>query len=194
MYVAYGAGYPTIQSVDVWRVGTDRAAIAIRAQGADNVMLASAPEGRYWVFWSRNGRVWAARTGRNVTQIGPVSAVKGPAGTSEIWKLDGSGSLGRLDLIANLTTPSGIGFWHTQVLPRLALTARLSASQKKVVFMVTDPDAVTGAKVTVAGHTLTADVNGNAMLPLGALKKKHRYTAVTTMNGYVAARATFKTP
>jgi hypothetical protein len=194
VYVAYGAGYPTSQTVDVWRVGTDRPAIAINAQGADNVMLASAPEGRYWIFWSRSGRIWAARTGRNVARVGPISSVSGPAGTSEIWKLDGDGSLGRLDLIANLTTPSGIGFWHTQVLPRLALVVRPSASRRKVVFTVTDPDGVKGAKVTVAGHTLKADASGNAVLPLGALKRKHRYTAVATKSGYVAARAAFKTP
>jgi hypothetical protein len=175
-------------------VGTNAPVIAIRAQGADNVMLASAPEGRYWIFWSRNGRVWAARTGRDVTRIGPVTSVAGPPGTTEIWKLDGNGSLGRLDLIANLTTPSGIGFWHTQVLPRLALSAHASASQKRVAFVVTDPDGVKGAKVSVAGHTLTTDVNGKAILPLGALKKKHRYTAVATMIGYIAARASFTTP
>jgi hypothetical protein len=59
---------------------------------------------------------------------------------------------------------------------------------------VTDPDGVKGAKVTVAGHTVTANASGNAALPLSALKKKHRYAAVATMNGYAAASATFKTP
>jgi hypothetical protein len=194
VYVAYGAGYPTIETVDVWRVGTDAPAITIGAQGAENVMLAAAPEGRYWVFWSRRSRAWAARTGRDVTRIGPVSSVAGPAGTSEIWKLGGNGTLGRLDLVANLTTTAGTGFWHTQVLPRLALSAHASAAKRKVVFVVTDPDGVKGAKITVAGRTVTANASGTAVLPLGVLKKRHRYTAVATMAGYTAARASFKTP
>src|SRR5206468_6096525 len=42
-YVAYGAGYPTLQSVDLWRHGTAKPVFSIPAAGAQDVNIAAAP-------------------------------------------------------------------------------------------------------------------------------------------------------
>ena len=98
-----------------------------------------------------------------------------------VYELDGEGSAGPLDLVAN----DGQGLWHQQVWPRLGLGGKRAG--KTIVFTVTDAgDPVAGAQVKVAGKTLTTAANGRAVLakaPAGKVKasaSKAGYTGATT--------------
>jgi hypothetical protein len=100
------------------RDGAKAPAITIKARGAQDVNIASAPGGRLWLMWQRGGLIYVTRTNAAATKAGPVHSVKPPAKTSTIWKLSGEGSrAGVLDLLASVSTPGSLATWHTQVKP-----------------------------------------------------------------------------
>jgi hypothetical protein len=181
VYVAYGAGYPTFKSVNLWRNGAAKPVFSVPAAGAQDVNISAAPDGRVWLMWQRQGAISVTRTNKAATKTGPVVAVKPPPRTSTIWKVSGEGSLGQLDLFASVTTPGSTATWHTQVRPKLSLAAR---GGKVLGFVVTDAgDPVAGAKIAVAGRTLTTSSGGRAQVDL----PKGAFTAVATAPGYTAS-------
>jgi hypothetical protein len=180
VFLAYGQGYPTFKTLAVWRVDTTKPQLVLKAPGAKHVSTAAAPEGRIWVIWDVGGKVYATRTNHAATRVGLPSVLR-PPGSGSVYELDGEGSAGPLDVVAN----DGQGLWHQQVWPRLQVTGKRSG--KTIVFRVTDAgDAVAGAKVKVAGKSLTTAANGRATLakaPSGKLKasaSKAGYTATST--------------
>ena len=180
VFLAYGQGYPTFSTVAVWRVDTSKPQLVLKASGAKHASVAAAPEGRLWVMWDVGGKVYATRTNHAATRVGPLSAIK-PPGSGSVYELDGEGSAGPLDLVAN----DGQGLWHQQVWPKLQVAGKRSG--KAIVFSVTDAgDAVVGAKVKAAGKTLTTATTGRATLakaPSGKVKasaSKAGYTAAST--------------
>jgi len=167
VYVAYCAGYPTCETVNVWREGASEPVIVARARGATHVAAAAGPEGRLWVFWMQNGRIFATRSNRAASRMGPVAEITPPAGTQQLWKLDGDGAVWPLDVVALAQTADGIGLWHTQALPGLTVSATpakvTAGTATEVTLVVTDAgDPVEGAEVTVAGQTLRTGADGRA--------------------------------
>jgi hypothetical protein len=187
VFVVYGQGYPTFKTVAVWRVGGAKPQLVVKADGAKHPNVAPAPEGRLWLVWDQGGKVWASRTNRAVTRIGPPSAVSPPAGGT-VYRLNGEGSAGPLDVIANVGG-GGQSLWHQQVWPRLSLqaTAFKRASGRTVRFRVTDAgDAVAGAKVKVGGKTFTTDRTGTVVVGFASTAMT---TATASKAGYVKATA-----
>jgi hypothetical protein len=177
VYVAYGAGYPTYQTVNLWRHGTAAPMVIAKASGAHLVNISAGPEGRLWVMWERNRRVYATRSNRDATRFGAIVEVAPPAGKAEsgVYKVKGEGSVWPLDLFVACQSIQELATYHTQVLPGLSLTASpqsISAAQGgTVTFQVTDAgDPVAGATIAVAGKTLTTDAQGRAgyVVPKGA--------------------------
>ncbi len=77
--------------------------------------------------------------------------------------MNGEGSAGPLDLIANMQGPGGQALWHQQVWPKLSLTG--SRSDTRIVFRVTDAgDPVAGATVKAGGKTLKTNASGRTTL------------------------------
>jgi hypothetical protein len=182
-YVGYGAGYPTYKTVDLWRFGAARPSITIPAAAAGDVSVAASTDGRLWLMWHVGTTVYATRTNKLATRAGAVVAVKPPSGTTTIWKLDGEGSLGPLDVLASVTTPGSLATWHTQVLPKLSLAA---SGGEVLHFRVTDAgDPVAGAKVKVGRRTLTTDTAGRAHVDLA----RGKVSATASAVGYVASDA-----
>jgi hypothetical protein len=148
------------------------------------VIVAQGSEGRLWVMWSRGERFYFRRTNPAATRVGAVVSFAGPRGLDSIWALQGNGTLGLLDVLANVTTRGGgtqLATWHTQVRPGLTLTA---TPGDVVVFRVTDAgDPVAGARVRVAGRALTTDASGRASADLPA----EIHTAEATRTGYTRA-------
>ena len=180
VFLAYGQGYPTLKTVAVWRVDTATPQLVLKAPGAKHVGVAAAPEGRLWVMWDVNGKIYATRTNHAATRVGPPSMVK-PPGSGSVYELDGEGSAGPLDLVAN----DGKSLWHQQVWPKLQVSGRRAG--KTIVFTVADAgDPVVAAKVKAGGKTLTTAANGRATLanaPPGKVKasaSKAGYTAAST--------------
>jgi hypothetical protein len=116
-----------------------------------------------------------------------ANAVRPPSGAT-IYRLNGEGSAGPLDLIANLQAAGGQAFWHQQVWPKLSLTG--SRSGARILFRVTDAgDAVAGATVKAGGKTLKTNAAGRATLapaPAGRVK------ATASKAAYAPAAATVR--
>jgi hypothetical protein len=162
VYLFYGQGYPTFSTLALWKVDTERPHLVIRAARNEHANVAAAPEGRLWLMWEVNGTIFAARTNRAATRVGGVNVLRAP-GSRTVYRLNGEGSAGPLDLLVN----DGSAFWHQQVQPKLQLaaTSRKAGRGRVVTFRVVDAgDPVAGAAVKAGGRTLRTSANGTATL------------------------------
>jgi hypothetical protein len=197
VYEAYGSGYPTAQTVDLWQVGSAAPAAAVKAAGARHVALGKGPGGRLWVMWDRNGQIYAARTNRAASRIGAPLAVRPPPQTGTIFKVQGDGALGPLDLFTLVQLSSGShSTWHTQVLQRLSVTAtpRSFKAKKgaKIVVRVADVgDPVAGAKVTLGSKQARTDAQGRATFKIGPGRAR-KLTATAVASAYRRASVTVR--
>jgi hypothetical protein len=187
VYVAYGAGYPTSTSVNLWRYGSASPMAVAQASGARHVNIAPGPEGRLWVMWERNRRLYA-------TRFGALVEVAPPAGkaASGIYKVKGEGSVWPLDVFVACQNINELATYHTQVMPGLSLTASPSSISSlkggTVTFQVTDAgDAVPGATISVAGKTLTTDMQGRAVYEMAKGAKPGAVAATAAKAEYTSA-------
>ena len=186
VYLFFGQGYPTFKTIALWKVDTAKPQIVIKADRNEHANVAAAPDGRLWLMWEQNGTIYAARTNKAATRAGAVNALKPPSGGT-IYRLNGEGSAGPLDLIANVQAGGQQGLWHQQVWPKLQLTAstRAVGAGRTITFRVLDAgDPVAGATVKAGGKTLKTAANGTATLrgaPAGSVK------ATTSKAGYAPA-------
>jgi hypothetical protein len=183
VYLFFGQGYPTFKTLALWKVDTAKPQIVIKADRNEHANVAAAPEGRLWLMWEQNGTIFATRTNRAATKVGGVNAIRTPSGAS-IYRLNGEGSAGPLDLIANMSA-GGQFLWHQQVWPKLLVSGKRAG--KTIVFTVSDAgDPVAAATVKAGGKTLKTAANGRATLakaPAGRVKasaSKPGYAAATT--------------
>jgi hypothetical protein len=182
VFVVYGQGYPRYRTLAVWRAGSARPQLAIKAEGLKQANVAPAPDGRLWLMWELGGKIIVTRTNRAVTKVGPVTTISAPGGAT-VYRLNGEGSRGPLDLVAN----NGQSLWHQQVMPRLQLTAssRATGKGRTITFRVLDAgDSVAGAMVRVEGRTLRTSASGKAVLRQATAA---RVKASASKAGYAAA-------
>jgi hypothetical protein len=159
----------------------------IKADRNEHANIAAAPEGRLWLMWEQNGTIFAARTNRAATRVGAANAIRPPSGAT-IYRLNGEGSAGPLDLIANMQAAGGQSLWHQQVWAKLSLTG--SRAGANIVFRVTDAgDAVAGATVKAGGKTLRTNAAGRATL---AKAPKGRVKATAAKAAYAPTTATVR--
>ncbi len=166
VYLFFGQGYPTFKTLALWKVDTAKPQTVLKVDRNEHANVAAAPDGRLWLMWEQNGTIYAARTNKAATQVGAVNALRPPSGGT-IYRLNGEGSAGPLDLIANVQAGGSQGFWHQQVWPKLTLTAtsRASGNGRTIVFRVLDAgDPVPGATVKAGGKSLKTAANGQATL------------------------------
>jgi hypothetical protein len=185
VYLFYGQGYPTFNTLALWKVDAAKPQLVIKADRNEHANVAAAPEGRLWLMWEQNGTVYAARTNRAASRVGAMNAIKTPGGAT-IYRLNGEGSAGPLDLIANMAA-GGQSLFHQQVWPKLSLTG--SRSGTRIVFRVTDAgDPVAGATVKAGGKALKTAGNGTATLspaPKGRVKATASKAAYAPATGTV---------
>jgi hypothetical protein len=187
VYLLYGQGYPTFKTLALWKVDTARPGLVIKADRNEHANVAAAPEGRLWLMWEQNGVINAARTNRAATRVGAVNAIRPPSGAA-IFRLNGEGSAGPLDLVANMQVAGGQSLWHQQVWPKLSLTG--ARAGRNIVFRVTDAgDAVAGATVKAGGKTLRTNAAGRATL---ARAPQGRVKAAASKVSYAPATATVR--
>jgi len=194
VYVAYGAGYPTFKSVNLWRHGGADAMVVAKGEGVRRVNIAAGPEGKLWVMWERNRRAYAARSNRAVSKFGPVVEAVPPPGKAEsgIYKVKGEGSLGPLDLFLACASINELATWHTQVFPPLSVSAspaKLVAEDGGVItFTVSDvDDPVEGASVAVGSNKLTTNAQGKATMTVPKGSKPGALAAIARKEGYADA-------
>jgi hypothetical protein len=186
VYLFYGQGYPTFDTLALWRVDAARPHLVIRAAGNEHANIAAAPEGRLWLMWEREGTIYAARTNRSATRVGAVNALQPPS-RGTIFRLNGEGSAGPLDLIANVSAGGQQGLWHQQILPKLQLaaTSRKAGRGRVVTFRVLDAgEPVPGATVKAGRRTLRTSANGTATLRQA---RAARLRATASKAGYAAS-------
>ena len=162
--------------------------LAGKDTGVKAVDVTAGPDGRLWVSWlSADGKLSAVRTNRAASRLGTVQVVAGPGGSPTSFELAGEGSAGPLDAIARYSVGSGLSWWQKHVLPPLSVTAKRDKNNV-VSLAVTDVgDPVAGAKVTVAGRTVTTDAKGRATVPKVLAGGK----AAVAAAGYQPGGATF---
>ena len=184
--LAHGQGYPTYKTVAVSRVGSSKPQLVIKADRAEHVNVAAAPQGRLWLMWEQNGTIYAARTNKAATRLGAANTLRPPGGGT-IYRLNGEGSAGPLDLFANVQS-GGQGLWHQQVLPKLTLVGTRAGSS--IVFRVLDAgEPVAGATVKSGGKTLRTNAKGVATLTQA---RAGRVKASASKAGYAAAAASVR--
>jgi hypothetical protein len=189
VYLFYGQGYPTFKTVALWRVDAARPHLVLKADGNEHTNVAAAPEGRLWLMWERSGTIYATRTNKAATKAGALTTLKPPNGGT-IFRLNGEGSAGPLDLIANVSAGGQQGLWHQQLWPKLQLAAssKKAGKGRVVTFRVLDAgDPVAGATVKAGGRTLRTAANGRAVLRQA---KAARVKATASRAGYVSASRT----
>ncbi len=194
LFVAASSGYPTLDRVLVWRVGSPSAATVASRPGTSHVepQLAAAPDGRVWAAWIERAPgsapvIVARRSNRAVTTFGAPVRVRAPGG----WSSDAFGAsatAARLDVVAQLGQPSGArSVRHTVALPGLTLkrvrVARRAGGRRAVTYRVLDAgDPVRGARVRAGRVRGLTSSSGNVTLVLtGSLR------ATATNRGYTAA-------
>jgi hypothetical protein len=173
VYVAYTAGENRFDGVPaLWRVGEREPQILSRRQGARHTSIAATPGGHVWIFWAREGRIYAGRTSVRGTPAGRVLSVTPPRGTVVIRNLTGDGSRGPLDLFAMVDRGSGgSGYWHQRLLPPVAVSV-LSRGRTIVVRVSDSGEAVRGAvvRLRIGSRTISARTgrDGRARLEVGS--------------------------
>ena len=186
VYLLFGQGYPTFKTLALWKVDTAKPHLVLKADRNEHANVAPAPEGRLWLMWEQNGTIFAARTNRSATRVGGVNAIRPPSGAT-IYRLNGEGSAGPLDLVANMSA-GGQYLLHQQVWPKLQVAGKRAG--KTIVFTVTDAgDPVAAAQVKAAGKTLKTAGNGRAVL---AKAPSGRVKASASKAGYAAATTTVR--
>jgi hypothetical protein len=140
--------------------------------------VATGIDGRIWVMWgSDSGNLAVTRSNKAVTRFEPLQHLNAHLITLE--RLSGDGRLGPLDLfvdeIADTNPTLPVGAYHARVLPVLSASVSVTAIKNKkgkvvshkLTVTVTDAgDTVSGAIVSVKGHTKKTNVHGVAKVDL----------------------------
>jgi hypothetical protein len=188
-YVAYPTGYPTQNSVRVWKVGTSRTTLLDRTQFNSLAAISADRSGRLWVAWKDGTRVLASRSNKAATKWGAIVDAGQPKKAGSLYTLDASATPGGgADLFGNygIGTNSTTSTFYTRINPGLTLTANRRGSGYG--FVVTDAGSpVKGAKVKGAGKSATTDSKGRARL---SVKRKTKVTA--SASGYSPASVKLK--
>jgi hypothetical protein len=198
VYIAYGAGYPVFESVNLLRLGRTPVVVA-RSNRIEHVGIAPGAQGRLWLFWSRGDEYLVTRSNKAATRFESVTHVSLPTGAATTYGLYGEGSDGPLDLVAHAGSGASIPDWHTQVLPRLSLavvSSRTGVSGhgkgkhavRRLALRVTDAgDPVGGARITLGGKRFTTAASGRvtAVLPVAG----RQVNATAAKSGYASGSA-----
>jgi hypothetical protein len=189
LFVAYHAGYPTINRVRVWKVGTGGSTTIARMKGIGEVAITADPNGRLWGLWTRNGRVYARRSNPAVSRWGKTVTMRYPKDTVGVTTLQADAQAKVVDVLAHSQQVGNSGFFHTQMEPGISFRAepkRFSRDETKSVrFTTKDAGApLANARVTVAGKSCTTNSNGACTIDLGPFEKRKRLKAKATHAGY----------
>jgi hypothetical protein len=174
----------TRHKVLVWPVGSRSAAtIAAGSSFKQQVAMTATPDGRLWAGWedSDTGKAVFRRSNKTATKWGAAVPVTLPPG--RIFQLNLDARLDRVDAVIRTESGAGtVGLATDQIQPGLTLVATGGKTQTFRVLDAGDP--IVGAKVKVAGRSLTTNAKGRATADL----RPGRYTATASKGGYVGAK------
>lgn len=201
VYLVTGKGYlETTRSLIVRRLGsTDVLPVPGSTNHPRAAVLSPTADGRLWVAWVKDDKVYATRSNRSVTQFGKVRVLASPTAAT-VYHLAADAGVDRLDLVAtarSATSLSLINVFHRQVQPGLTVQVvggaitRLSGGTLKV--LITDAgDAVAGAVLRYAGATATSGPSGYASLRVNSGLSRGTKTASVSRSGYASTTVSFR--
>ena len=151
--------------------------------------LAAGPEGRLWVYYGNERQTFVTRTSKSTSSFEPPQIFASPPKTVQLFRLEGEGSAGPLDLFSDVTVDGATrdGSYQTHVFPQLSLRAAKSGTRLTV--RVTDAgDPVAGARVTgLPGGAKTTDASGSVAVTVPA-GQKTSFVLTATKAGYLPAK------
>jgi len=157
----------------------------------NTIWTAAAPSGRMWLSYATKNAVYITRSNRTLTVWGPTQKLRLPGGVTNVYNTAGNGSLGPLDLFANMeTTGDKNNLNVTTVRAQLVVTpAAKNVSNAKanvVKLRVTDAgDIVPGAKIRFRGVTRTTNKLGYATFVIAKNTRPGFYPVTGSATGYV---------
>jgi hypothetical protein len=197
-FVAYPTGYPSLNRIRVWRVGTATSTLVGKASGGASATVAGDRNGRMWVVWEDDGgpAVYARRSNRAGTVWGATVRAGRPKHGAGAYTVDASpvGDFA-LDVFGSFALNSGtpLATFTRRILPGLTLVASGAARRgqdTRITFTTRDAgDPVKGAKVSAGGDSGRTDGKGKVTLTVHAGR---HVTAHATAPGYTDASRALK--
>jgi hypothetical protein len=188
-YVAYPTGYPTQNSVRVWRVGATKTTLLDKTANNSLAAISADSSGRLWVAWKDGTRVLASRSNKTATTWGAIVDAGQPKKAGSLYTIDASATPGGgVDLFGNygIGVNSTTSTFYARINPGLTLTAKKSGSGYS--FTVSDAGSpVKGAKVKGGSKSDTTDSKGRASLSV-----KRKTTVTASASGYTSASVKLK--
>jgi hypothetical protein len=200
LYVAYATGYPSLNRIRVWRVGSSKSTLIARAAGGASATVATDANGRVWVVWEDDNNadpiVYARRSDKSGSEWGATVTVGRPKHTISAYDVDASAS-GRsaLDVLGSFALNSGkpLATYTRRILPGLTLRndGRPRRGQDtKITFTVRDAgDAVQGATVKAGGDSGRTGAKGAVTLKVHSGR---HLTVHASAPGYTDAKRRLK--
>jgi hypothetical protein len=202
IYVAYCTDKANCPTYLLWKVGAKKAMTVPGTKLAIGLAMSTGPDGRLWLAWynETQNRVVLIRTNKADTRFGPPRSFPVPCFQDGNTHLDlTSGNSGRVDvgLECLSTKQTKATVFETQSEATLSLSSNhgqiTNTHANKVTFTVTDAgDPVAGAKVKIAGKTLTTGKNGKATATFAKGAKPGTYTAIASATDYFNGTTTLK--
>lgn len=124
VYVAYGSGYPTLNRVDVVRIGARTPRVLARTGQFSEFMdvtIAQGAAGRVWVAWvlvaSGVPQLFVTESSPGVTGFAKATKVPLPKGTATVWKVYLNGHGNGVDVLALTSTAAvrSAAYWSRVV-------------------------------------------------------------------------------
>jgi hypothetical protein len=194
VFAAYPADYANTTHIRLLRYGGGSVAVgSVKGLHAASWGVAAGPDGRIWVAWAGqiNGKgiIAVTRSNKAVTRFEPIQ--KYSFTWSFLFTLSGDGRLGPLDLLLGGTpaTPANAagGIYYARIPAELSATVnpkKLVGGKVKLNVQVSDAgDAVSGAKVSANGKTVTTNSKGTGAVTVSGSAGQH-ITVTVTDPGY----------
>jgi hypothetical protein len=189
VYVGYGTGDNMFNAKPaIYQVGASKFIFLKNQSDAAHVGITAAPEGRLWIYWDRDGKVFASRTNPEVTKFGAIVSYSTPRGDADsVYRLAGEGSLGSLDLFALMNPTDDLNWWTERLMPGLKLEVvgndNVQPSEKLKLKVTDAGDPVKGIDVyaVIANKKLaaTSNASGTAKLKIPENAGKGKEKAFT---------------
>lgn len=201
-YVASATGYPSLNRVRLWQVGSTSKLIATTNRtGSTTATVAAAADGRVWVAWKDDTgskpHLLARRSNKAATAFGAAVDAGAPKGAASLYRVDAIAAGDSLDVfgVFGIGTSSSASTFHSRILPGLSLVAKPTTIHRDkaatVTFTVLDAgDPVSGAKVSARGGGATTSATGKATLKLTSTGRSLKVSA--TAKDYVGATLKLK--
>jgi hypothetical protein len=147
------------QTLALTRYGGSTVKVAVGG-GYTRANVFAAPDGRLWVAWFdfRGSAMYVTRSNNAVTKFEPVQTLLLPAvAVGTVSGIQGEGSLGPLDLFADMQSGNETGFLYTHVLAVMTATTAVTTVTKKIP-ITGKKGKVLGFKLKVVGFELKVTV------------------------------------